>query len=30
VFQVDLARLRFGSGNSDVMIPAHCFSLSMG
>jgi hypothetical protein len=30
VFQVGLARLRFGSGNSDVMIPAHCFSLSVG
>src|SRR5580658_11055891 len=29
VFQVGLARLRFGSGNSDVMIPAHCFSLSL-
>jgi hypothetical protein len=30
VFQVGLARLRFGSGNSDVMILAHCFSLSVG
>jgi hypothetical protein len=30
VFQVGLARLRFGSGNSDVMVPAHCFSLSGG
>jgi hypothetical protein len=29
VFQVGLARLRFGSGNSDVMISAHCFSLSV-
>jgi hypothetical protein len=29
VFQVGLARLRFGSGNSDVMVPAHCFSLSV-
>jgi hypothetical protein len=28
VFQVGLARLRFSSGNSDVMVPAHCFSLS--
>jgi len=27
VFQVGLARLRFSSGNSDVMVPAHCFSL---
>ena len=25
VFQVGLARLRFSSGNSDVMVPAHCF-----
>jgi hypothetical protein len=29
VFQVGLARLRFRSGNSDVMVPAHCFSLSV-
>jgi hypothetical protein len=29
VFQVGLARLRFSSGNSDVMVPAHCFSLSV-
>jgi hypothetical protein len=29
VFQVALARLRFSSGNSDVMVPAHCFSLSV-
>jgi hypothetical protein len=29
VFQVGLPRLRFGSGNSDVMVPAHCFSLSV-
>jgi hypothetical protein len=29
VFQVSLARLRFRRGNSDVMIPAHCFSLSV-
>src|SRR6202042_1557552 len=28
VFQVGLARLRFSSGNSDVMVTAHCFSLS--
>src|ERR1700678_2097923 len=28
VFQVRLASLRFGSGNSDVMVSAHCFSLS--
>jgi len=28
VFQVRLARLRFGSGNSDVMVSAHCFSPS--
>jgi hypothetical protein len=28
VFQVGLARLHFSSGNSDVMIPAHGFSLS--
>jgi hypothetical protein len=27
VFQVGLAGLRFGSGNSDVMVPAHCFLL---
>ena len=27
VFYVSLARLRFGSGNSDVMVPAHWFSL---
>ena len=25
VFQVGLAWLRFSSGNSDVMVPAHCF-----
>src|SRR5277367_4676984 len=25
VLQVGLARLRFSSGNSDVMVPAHCF-----
>ena len=25
VLQVGLARLRFRSGNSDVMVPAHCF-----
>ena len=25
MFQVRLARLRFGSGNPDVVIPAHCF-----
>lgn len=24
-----LPRLRFGSGNSDVMVPAHGFSLSV-
>jgi hypothetical protein len=30
VFQVGLPRLRFGSGNSDVMVSAHCFSLSEG
>jgi hypothetical protein len=29
VFQVGLARLRFSSGISDVMVPAHCFSLSV-
>jgi hypothetical protein len=29
VFQVGLARLRFSSGNPDVMVPAHCFSLSV-
>src|SRR5580693_2309721 len=29
VLQVDLARLLFGSGNSDVMVSAHCFSLSV-
>jgi len=29
VFQVGLAKLRFGRGNSDVMVPAHCFSLSV-
>ena len=29
VFQVGLARLRFRSGNSDVMVPAHCLSLSV-
>ena len=29
VFQVGLPRLRFSSGNSDVMVPAHCFSLSV-
>jgi hypothetical protein len=28
VFQVGLARPRFSRGNSDVMAPAHCFSLS--
>ncbi len=28
-FQVGLASLRFSSGNSDVMVPAHCFSLSL-
>lgn len=27
MFQVDLARLRFGSGDPDVVIPAHFFSL---
>src|SRR5580693_4717642 len=27
MLQVGLARLRFSSGNSDVMVPAHCFSL---
>jgi hypothetical protein len=25
VFQVGLARFGFSSGNSDVMVPAHCF-----
>jgi hypothetical protein len=29
VFQVGLARLRFSSGNSDVMVPAHRSSLSV-
>src|ERR1700691_3314959 len=29
VFQVGLARLRFSSRNSDVMVPAHCFLLSV-
>jgi len=29
VFQVGLARLHFRRGNSDVMVPAHCFSLSV-
>ena len=29
VFQVGLARLRFSSGISDVMVPAHCFLLSV-
>jgi hypothetical protein len=29
VFQVGLPMLRFGSGNSDVMVRAHCFSLSV-
>jgi hypothetical protein len=29
VFQVGLTRLRFDSGNSDVMVAAHCFSLSV-
>jgi hypothetical protein len=29
VFQVGLARLRLSSGNSDVMVPAHCLSLSV-
>jgi hypothetical protein len=29
VFQVGLPRLCFGSGDSDVMVPAHCFSLSV-
>jgi len=29
VFQVGLARLRFSSGNSDVMVPAHRVSLSL-
>jgi hypothetical protein len=26
MFQVGLPKLRFGSGNPDVVIPAHCFS----
>ena len=26
MFQVGLPRLRFGSGDPDVVIPAHCFS----
>jgi hypothetical protein len=30
VFQVGLARLRFSSGNSDVVVAAHVFSLSVG
>src|SRR5277367_5710539 len=30
LLQVGLARLRFGSRNSDAMIPAHCFSLAVG
>jgi hypothetical protein len=29
VFQVGLAWLRFRSGNTDVMVPAHGFSLSV-
>jgi hypothetical protein len=29
VFQVGLPRLGFGGGNSDVMVPAHGFSLSV-
>ncbi len=29
VFQVGLPGLRFDSGNSDVMVPAHCFLLSV-
>ena len=29
VFQVGLAWLRFSRGNSDVMVAAHCFSLSV-
>lgn len=29
VFQVGLPRLRFSSGNTDVMVPTHCFSLSV-
>jgi hypothetical protein len=29
VFQVGLASLRFSSGNSDVMVAAHCISLSV-
>ncbi len=29
VFQVGLPRLRFGGGNSDVMVPAHGYSLSV-
>jgi hypothetical protein len=30
VLQVRFARLRFTGGNSDVMVPAHGFSLSVG
>jgi hypothetical protein len=30
VLQVGLASPRFSSGNSDVMVPAHGFSLSVG
>ena len=30
VFQVGLPGLHFGSGNSDVMVSAHCLSLSVG
>jgi hypothetical protein len=29
VFQVSFTRLRFGGGNSDVMVQAHCSSLSV-
>ena len=29
VFQVGFARFRFGRWNSDVMVPAHCFLLSV-
>lgn len=29
VFQVGFPKLRFGSGNSDVMVSAHCYSLSV-
>jgi hypothetical protein len=29
MFQVGLPRLRFGGGNSDVMVAAHCPSLSV-